>query len=195
MVDKTERSVKQFFLAFAICFAFIFAGCSLIDTIAGGLAQPKKQPTHGMTIDEYADWYNSHAKDNPGLTVPSPADEKAAIDARPTDPSPLVTSSDFEATKLAKGAEAAAAAAPIPYLREGVAGAVYLATLWSAYRDNRKKTKMVTALVKSIDKDGTKKLEETIEKTAIRLGVEQPLHKIVKKFKKAKAIVKEIVSE
>jgi len=187
--------VKQFFLLFAVCFAVIFAGCQVLDSIAGGLVQPKQQPTHGMTMDEYAEWYNSHAKDNPGLTVPSEADEKAAIEARPPDPTPLVTSSDFEPTKLAKGAETAAGAAPIPYLREGVEGAIYIATLWAAWRNNRKNVGMVKALVKSVDKDGTKKLEETIEKTAIRLGVEQPLHKIVKKFKKAKAVVKEIVSE
>jgi len=187
--------MKQFFLVFAICFAFIFAGCQVVDRVAGALVQPKQAVNHGMTMDEYAAWYNSHAKDNPGLTVPSAADNKAAIEARPADPAPLVTSSDFEATKLAKGAEAAAGAAPIPYLREGVEGAIYIATLWTAWRNNRKNVGMIKALVKSVDKDGTKKLEETIEKTAIRLGVEAPLHKLVKKFKKAKAVVKELVSE
>jgi len=137
-----------------------------------------------MTLDEYATWYNAHAKENPGLIDPSK--EPAAAKAPESAP---VTMSDFEATGLAKTAEGAASAVPVPYLREGVEAAVYLSTLWTAWRMNRKKSNMVKALVESVDKEGSEKLENAITKTAVSLGVEPDLNKFVKKFKAAKKLL------
>lgn len=176
MVDKKENPIVKSCGYILVCIGFALAGCTVLDNVAAGLVKPKEPVNHGMTIDEYAAWYNSHAKDNPGLI--DPKDETPAI-AEPI---------EFEPTKLAKGLEGAASVAPIPYLREGVEGAVLLAGLWSLYRENRNKKGIAKVLVESIDKEGSEKLKDLVEKKSARAGFSKPIHKIVKIVKAAKAL-------
>ena len=186
--------MKQFFLIFAICFVFIFAGCQVLDNITGLLVQPKQPVNHGMTLDEYAAWYNEHAKDNPGLLDPVSPE---TTELGKTDPVPLplppitpevLTSKDFEPTTLAKTGELAADAAPIPFAGKAATALITAAGIWQAFRHNSKKNGQIKSMVEAIHKEGSPALKKLVEKKVVREGVAKELHKVVKVVKAASAI-------
>jgi len=185
--------MKHFWISFALCYCVLFASCRVLDSLAGGIVKPKEPVNHGMTIDEYAEWYNEHSKDNPGLLDPSKeAEPEPAEPVAPIAPvlPDIVSSSDFEPTIGGKLIDASADAAPFPFASTAGASLITLASIYSAYRHNSRKNKQIKSMVEAVDKEGTDELKELIEKKVTREGVSGDLHKVVKVVKVASALAK-----
>lgn len=187
--------MKGFWLTFLVCIAFVFTSCQMLDMATGKMVKPKEPVNHGMTINEYAAWYNEHAESNPGLLQPPKAIPEAVV--APVLPA-IVSSSDFEPTKGAELVKDVADDSGIPGAGTAASVVIGLAAIYQAYRHNSKKNGQILSMVEAIDKEGTDALKELVEKKVGRINASGQLHKVVEKVKKARAafdLVKELTKK